>query len=75
MKLPSKERIEALRREFPRGCRVELLHMTDVQAPPVGTKGSVIAVDDLGTIHVAWSTGSSLGIALGEDLCRRIDDD
>ena len=75
MKLPSKERIEALRRDYPRGCRVELLRMDDVQAPPVGTRGSVIAVDDLGTIHVAWSTGSSLGIALGQDLCRRIDDD
>ncbi len=75
MKLPSKDRIEALRRDYPCGCRVELLRMDDVQAPPVGTKGSVIAVDDLGTIHVAWSTGSSLGIALGQDLCRRIDDD
>ena len=75
MKLPSKDRIEALRRDFPRGCQVELLRMNDVQAPPVGTRGSVIAVDDIGTIHVAWSTGSSLGIALGQDLCRRIGDD
>lgn len=73
MKLPSKERIEALRREFPKGCRVELLRMDDPQAPPVGTMGSVIAVDDIGTIHVAWSTGSSLGVAYGQDLCRRID--
>ncbi len=74
MKLPSKERIEALRREYPKGCRVELLRMDDPQAPPVGTTGSVIAVDDLGTIHVAWSTGSGLGVAYGQDLCRRIDD-
>lgn len=74
MKLPSKERIEALRREYPKGCRVELLRMDDPQAPPVGTTGSVIAVDDLGTIHVVWSTGSGLGVAYGQDLCRRIDD-
>lgn len=74
MMLPSKERIEALRRDFPKGCRVELLRMDDPQAPPVGTTGSVIAVDDIGTIHVVWSTGSGLGIAYGQDLCRRIDD-
>ena len=28
--------------------------MDDVQTPPVGTKGTVIGVDDIGSIHVQW---------------------
>ena len=65
--------IEGLRASFPRGCRVELLRMEDPQAPPIGTMGTVIGVDDLGTVHVNWDNGSGLGVAYGEDDCRRID--
>lgn len=39
-----------------------------------GSKGTVICVDDIGTIHVAWDCGSSLGIAYGEDSCRIIEE-
>ncbi len=46
--------------------------MDDVQAPPVGTHGTVTGVDDLGTIMVDWDNGSKLGIALGEDICKKI---
>ena len=70
-----RETIEHLRKSFPRGCRVELLQMDDPQAPPIGTLGTVIGVDDLGTIHVNWDNGSGLGVAYGEDACRRIDND
>ena len=72
MKLPSKETIESLRSRYPIGCEVELVRMEDPQAPPVGTRGRVTGVDDVGTIHVAWKTGSSLGIAYGEDVCRKV---
>ena len=65
--------VERLKKDFPVGCRVELLHMDDMQAPPIGTFGTVTGVDDIGTIHVSWDTGGSLGIAYGEDDCRRID--
>ena len=68
--------IERLRASFPRGCRVELLQMDgDPQAPPIGTLGTVIGVDDIGTVHVKWDNGSSLGVAYGEDDCRRIDNE
>ena len=65
---------ERLRREYPVGCRVELLQMEDVQAPPIGTKGTVRGVDDIGSIMVSWDTGSSLSVVYGEDSCRRIDE-
>ena len=75
MKYPSKETVEALRRAYPVGCTVELVEMDDPQAPPVGTLGEVMFIDDMATIHVRWSTGSGLGVAWGQDRCRRIDHD
>ena len=42
-----------IRREYPAGTRVELVRMDDAQAPPVGTKGTVRGVDDIGSIMVA----------------------
>jgi hypothetical protein len=41
MRFPSKETVERLRSQYPVGTRVELVQMDDVQAPPVGTKGTV----------------------------------
>ena len=69
-----REIIEMLRREYPRGCRVELVRMEDVQAPPIGTKGTVMGVDDIGSIMVSWDNGCGLSVAYGEDRCRRIDE-
>ncbi len=68
-----RETVERLRREYPAGCRVELIRMDDLQAPPAGTKGTVRGVDDIGSIMVSWDTGSGLSVVYGEDLCRRID--
>ena len=75
MRTLRRETIEYLNESFPRGCRLELLRMDDPQAPSIGTLGTVIGVDDVGTIHVNWDNGSSLGVAFGEDDCRRIDND
>lgn len=68
----SKGIIEYLRDTFPSGCRVMLDQMEDRQAPPVGTLGTVVHVDDIGTIHVKWDTGSSLGVVYGEDQCHKV---
>lgn len=46
MQMPSKERIAALRKYYPRGTKVKLLAMDDPQAPPVGTLGEILGVDD-----------------------------
>ena len=70
MNFPKREIVEMLRRRYQPGTRVELLHMDDVQAPPVGTKGTVIGVDDIGSIMVHWDNGSGLSVAYGEDTCK-----
>jgi hypothetical protein len=75
MRFPSKEIVERIRCQFPVGCRVELLRMDDVQAPPIGTKGTVTGVDDTASIMVNWDNGSGLNVIYGEDICRRCDAD
>jgi len=47
--------------------------MDDPQAPPIGTKGTVTGVDDIGSIMVKWENGSGLHVVFGEDICRMID--
>lgn len=69
----NKTKLEFLRKKYPVGCRVELLRMDDFQAPPIGTKGTVRGVDDIGSIMVDWDNGSGLNVIYGEDSCRRID--
>ena len=74
MLFPNKEIVEMIRRQFPKGCRVELVRMDDVQAPPVGTKGTVIGVDDTASVMVKWDNGCGLNVVYGEDSCRRIEE-
>ena len=74
MFFPSKETVESLRKQFPEGTRVELVCMNDPYTKLMpGDKGTVRCVDDAGTIFVRWDNGSGLGIAYGEDSCRKID--
>ena len=72
MRFPSKEIVERVRRDYPAGTRVELVQMDDVQAPSIGTKGTVVGVDDTASIMVAWDNGSGLHVVYGEDICRKI---
>ena len=73
MRTLNKYALEGFKKAYPKGARVELLRMDDPQAPPVGTQGTVIAVDDIGSILVSWDNGSGLNVVYGEDLVRRID--
>ncbi len=73
MRMIRPEQLQQLRDEFPFGTRVELVRMDDVQAPPIGTLGTVIGVDDIGSIMVHWDNGSGLSVAWGADLCRRVE--
>lgn len=45
--------VERLKRKYPQGTRVELIQMQDpYRNIPARSKGTVIGVDDIGTIHV-----------------------
>ena len=69
---PSRETVERVRRQYPSGTRVELVRMDDIQAPPAGTLGTVLGVDDTGSLLMKWDNGSGLNVVYGEDLVRKI---
>ena len=72
MRIITKEQLAVLRSLYPAGTRVELLQMDDVQAPPIGTKGTVIGVDDTGSLMVNWDNGSGLSVIYGIDRVRKV---
>ena len=67
---PTREQVEDLRQKYPAGTRIELLEMDDLQAPPIGTEGTVLGVDDIGSLMVSWDNGSSLNVAYNIDRVR-----
>lgn len=71
MNFPSREIVESVRREYPAGTRVELVRMDDLQAPPVGTFGTVMGVDDTGSLLMRWDNGSGLNVVHGQDIVRK----
>jgi len=70
---PSKKTVHRLRAEYPPGTRFELIRMDDpyYMLKP-GDQGTVSFVDDIGTIHINWDSGSSLGAAYGADMIRKL---
>ena len=72
MRFPSRETVERLRREYPKGTRVILEQMEDPQAPPEGTMGTVRGVDDTGSLLMKWDSGSGLNVVYGEDRVKKM---
>ena len=72
MRLILPEQLAHLRAAYPTGTRVELLHMDDEQAPPIGTQGTVTGVDDTGSLLVSWDNGSGLNVIWGVDAVRKV---
>lgn len=70
---PNSASVESLRLHYPAGTRVALVVMNDPYSTlVVGDEGSVVYVDDTGTIHVQWDNGSNLGAVYGVDLVRKL---
>lgn len=72
MRMPSQEQIETRRKAYPPGTRVELVIMNDPQAPPAGTRGTVLGVDDTGSLLMRWDNGSGLNAVYGEDYVKKV---
>lgn len=72
MKFPNRDVVMRVREEYPKGTRVELVKMDDLNSPPIGTKGTVLGVDDTASSMVSWDNGSNLNVIYGEDLCIKI---
>lgn len=74
MKQLHPEMLQQLKTYYTPGCRVRLVRMDDPYSKLCpGDTGTVDSVDSIGTIHVSWDSGSSLGIAFGPDECEKMD--
>ena len=64
----TRAQIDYLKKLHPPGCRVKLHHLNDPHSKiESGTFGTVTMVDDVGTVHVKWESGQTLGLVMGED--------
>lgn len=70
---PTKACIKAMREAFPKDATIELIFMDDLyRSIPRGLKGQVEQVDDMGTIHTHWESGSSLGAVWNADVVKNV---
>jgi hypothetical protein len=50
------------------GKRIRFIYSSDMYTRlKRGDEGTIVLCDDVGTIHVRWDNGSSLGMIPGED--------
>ena len=72
-RFPSPWVVDIVRKLYPAGCRVELVRLDDPYSKLIpGERGTVIDVDDTGTVFVHWDCGSSLGIVYGVDEIKKL---
>ena len=63
MKFPNKAYLEQLRKQYPKGTKLQMITMRNEGYPvPPGTIGEVAHIDDIGNIHVRWQNGSYLAL-------------
>lgn len=61
------------RKQYPTGRRVRLVSMNDPYSHlKPGDLGTITGVDDIGTVHISWDCGSSLGAVYKEDIIELI---
>ena len=67
------EMLKQLKEYYTAGTRVILIRMSDPYTNlRQGDRGTVTMVDDIGTVHVNWDRGSTLGVVFGEDYAVKI---
>lgn len=64
----SPDLIKFMRDQYHKGSRIKLGHMNDPYHPvEPGTMGTLDHIDDMGTFHITWDNGRTLGLIPGED--------
>lgn len=68
-----KRKVELIRQRYPEGTRICLDHMEDICPVESGTKGTIIVVDDIGSIMVKWDNGRTLNLLPDNDKFHMVD--
>ena len=64
----TQKEIEYIKQKYPIGTKVKLIKMYDFYNDlATGEEGIITSVDDLGTLHIKWENGSTLGLVVGVD--------
>ena len=62
------EEIKQIKEKYTIGTKVKLIKMYDFYNDlATGEEGIITSVDDLGTLHIKWKNGSTLGLVVGVD--------
>jgi len=68
------EQVKRIKKQYPAGTRICCDGMPDDPYPiEPGTLGSVIRVDDIGSVMVHWDNGRSLSLVPGVDSFHVVD--
>ena len=68
----TKAQISYIKQSFPKGCRVQVDNMNDPMPVPPGMCGTVLYVDDMGTVHCKFDNRRQLGLCPEVDMFHRI---
>lgn len=69
-----KQILRNMRILYPKGTRIKLIEMNDSYAPKPGTCGTVLDVDDAGSILIRWDNGSQLSLLVDADKFEKIEE-
>lgn len=70
---PTREQVERIRKQYPKGTRLELIVIDDPYTTlKAGDLGTVDFVDDAGQIGMVWDSGSRLSLIPGVDSFRKV---
>ena len=67
-----REKVDRIKNQYPKGTQIELNSMKGEPQMPMGLKGVVDWVDDIGQLQMNWNNGSSLALNVDEDSFRII---
>ena len=66
--MPDRISVQSIKDKYLPGTKIRLVRMDDPYTKlKAGLAGTVSHVDDIGTIHMNWENGSTLGLIPGED--------
>lgn len=69
----SRQMAEQYRKIHPAGTRIMLLDTSETFQPvPIGTRGTVVHIDDQSQLHIKWDDGSTLALVPAEDTFRKL---